>query len=191
MSANPYAPPTARLDDMPAVSGASLMRIEYELKFRDYALFSIAHQFLSVTVQVFYVGSALLLFSALQDVPLGGRVLAALLAYGAIWAAQVVFTVIYLVAGKNRTLLTRHAVEVQQEAFYDETRYARTFHYWHGIHKVIRRPGFVAVYINAGAAHIIPSRAFLSSGQLTQFVEGIRERIKAHAESESGGSGTR
>lgn len=44
------------------------------------------------------------------------------------------------------------------------------FHYWPGIARVVRRPGFAAVYISAVAAHIIPRRAFASDQQVDQFV---------------------
>jgi hypothetical protein len=38
------------------------MRIEYELKYRDYLLFNIMHQLLSVPVQLLYGGFAVLIF---------------------------------------------------------------------------------------------------------------------------------
>ena len=69
--------------------------------------------------------------------------------------------------------------EVAAGAFYDETRFNRSFHYWPGIAKVVKRPGFAAVYTNALAAHIIPRRAFAGDEQLNTFVTLVRERIRA------------
>ena len=85
---------------------------------------------------------------------------------------------IYLYSAKNKSLLTTHVVEVQDQAFYEETPFNRSFHYWPGIVRVVRRPGFAAVYITANAAHVIPRRAFASDQQVDQFVALVEERIR-------------
>ncbi len=156
------------------------MRIEYELKYRDYLLFNVMHQLLSVPVQLLYGGFAVLIFfSALGDQSICARAYLAVLAYAAMWAVQLLFNAFYLLFGKNRSLLTRHVVEIQDEAFYEETKYGRSYHYWPGLAKVISRPRFIAVYINANAAHIIPDRAFSSSLQRKEFLSALKEKLSA------------
>lgn len=157
-----------------------MMRIEYELKFRDYLLFNTMHQLLSVPVQILYGGfAAIILFTSSSDQPLYVQAIAALLFYLAMWAVQLSFNVLYLYFGKNRSLLTKHIVEVQDDAFYDETQFNRSYHYWPGIAKIIHRPGFIAVYLNAHAAHIIPSRAFSSDEQRQKFLSTLTGKLNA------------
>lgn len=156
------------------------MRIEYELKFRDYLAFNALHQLLSVPVQLLYGGfAAFIFYTSLSDESLCVSAIMGVLAYIAMWAVQLLFNIVYLYFGKNRSLLTRHVVEIQDEAFYDETQFNRSYHYWPGIAKVVRRLGFIAVYINAHAAHIIPSRAFSSHEQRQLFLSSLREKLSA------------
>jgi hypothetical protein len=156
------------------------MHIEYELKFRDYLAFNALHQLLSVPVQLFYGGiAAFIFYTSLSDESILVSAIIGVLAYIAMWAIQLMFNVIYLYVGKNRSLLTKHTVEIQDEAFYDETQFSRSYHYWPGIAKVVRRSGFVAVYINAHSAHIIPTRAFSSREQCHLFLSSIKEKLGA------------
>ena len=156
------------------------MRLQYTLRFGDYLLFNAAHQVLSIPLQVTYLVFAWLIYaiSVKESGRLGGLIAAAVI-YLLMWIFQMAFNVIYLYSSKNKSLLTKHIVEVQEEAFYDETQFNKSFHYWPGIAKVIKRPGFAAVYINALAAHIIPRRAFSSEEEMTRFVAVTRERIHA------------
>lgn len=154
------------------------MRIEYDLKFRDYLLFNGLHQLLSPAVQFFYLLCASSVFlTEPEGNSLPGRLIAAVLLYIVIWTVQLLFNVIYLYSSKNRTILTRHAIAVLDEGLLDETKFSKSLHYWAGIHKVVRRPGFVAVYVNAHAAHIIPSRAFLSDEHRSRFVSDIKMKL--------------
>jgi hypothetical protein len=77
------------------------------------------------------------------------------------------------------TLLTTHIVEIQGDAFYEETPFHRSFHYWPGIARVARMPGFAPVYISAAVDHIIPRRPFAIDQQVDQFVSLVEERIHA------------
>ena len=154
------------------------MRIEYDLKFRDYLLFNGLHQLLSPAVQFFYLFCVLAVFvTEPEGTPLAVRVLAAILFYIAVWTIQLLFNVVYLYSSKNRTILTQHTITVQDEWLLDETTFSKSQHYWAGIHKVVRRPGFVAVYMNAHAAHIIPSRAFPSDEHRSRFVSEIKIKL--------------
>jgi hypothetical protein len=53
---------------------------------------------------------------------------------------------------------------------------------WPGIARVVRRPGFAAVYTSAIAAHVIPCRAFASDQQVDRFVALVEQRIRATAQ---------
>lgn len=157
------------------------MRIEYELKFLDYLLFNIMHQFFSIPTQiVFFAPSVFILAISINGKNLYASVITtAVIVYIAMWIFQLLFSVAFLYSQKNKSLLTKHIVELQNEAFYEETSFGRSYHYWTGIVKIVDRPKFVAVYINAQAAHIIPNRAFSSPEQRTKFVMTVREKLNA------------
>ena len=156
------------------------MRIEYELKYWDYLLFNVLHQLYSATVQITYLGFSVLSFYLSYSYQSAcAAAIHGLLTYLVMWAVQIPFNVIYLYFGKNKSLLTQHIVEIQDEAFYDETRFGRSYHYWAGIAKVVSRPGFIAVYLNANAAHIIPARAFSSPAQRKSFLTALEGKLRA------------
>ena len=156
------------------------MRIEYELKHRDYLLFTNLHQLLSVPVQIAYGGFSVLVFVMyIRDESAIVSAIAALIVYVAMWTVQILFNVFYLFFGTYRSLLTKHVNEIQDEAFYDETSFGKSYHYWSGIAKIVCRAGFIAVYINANAAHIIPSRAFSSVDQRQLFLETLKGKLHA------------
>jgi hypothetical protein len=156
------------------------MRIEYQLKFKDYLAFNVIHQLVSIPVQIFYGGMSLFFFfSLLGAQPATVCAIVALLGYLAMWAIQIVFNVFYLCFGSYRSLLTQHTVEIQDDAFFDETKFSRSYHFWNGINKVVNKLGMVAVYINASAAHIIPGRAFSSAAQRDEFVSMVRAKLRA------------
>ena len=156
------------------------MRIEYQLKYRDLVLFSVIHQFLSLSIQLMHVGCAVLVYFVMSDVVTPGISLAvAILSFGAFWAAQVLYLAFYLCFGKNRALFTAHLVEIQEEAFYVETRFGRSYYFWSGVAKVISCPGYIAVYLNANAAHIVPDRAFSTPDQRLSFLSSLQAKAVA------------
>ena len=155
------------------------MRLQYELKFIDYFCFNAVHQFLLVTVQAMYLGSAIALFIAFQDMGPLVALVVALVAYLALWAIQLLANIFMLYSRKNKALLTTHIVEIQDDAFYEENPYGKSYCYWPGIAKTVGRPGFVAVYISAHFAHIIPSRAFVSKHQRNEFLTLMRRKQNA------------
>lgn len=156
------------------------MLLHYNLQFRDYFYFNAAHQFLMVTSQVIYLGLGLLVYVG-ESAERGteGAIIAGIIAYLAGWALQLVINIFVLYSGKNHTLLTDHVVEIQPDCFYEENPFSKSFHKWAGIANVVSRPGFVAVYINAHAAHIIPNRAFSSKGQRDDFLSQVRAKLAA------------
>ena len=155
------------------------MRLEYRLNFGDYLLFSALHQFLSWRVQAVYLLLAWMVSAGFAARGLIVASMVAAIAYLAAWLVQLAFTAFSLYSSKNKALLTTHIVEVQDQAFYEETQFNRSLHYWPGIARVLKRPGFAAVYINANAAHIIPRRAFASDAQMNEFLALVKQRVRA------------
>ncbi len=158
------------------------MRIQYENKFRDLLLFHIIHQFLSPVVQT--VVLLVVIFNIFLDTVYLGRgfasaVLVGGILYFGLWTCQFCFNAVYLYSRKNKAVLTNHIVEIQDDAFYEETKYNRSYSYWNGIVKIVRRPGFAAVYVTPHMAHIIPKRAFESEQQLALFVDTCNEKLIA------------
>jgi hypothetical protein len=158
------------------------MRLEYRLTFGDYLLFNVVHQFLSLRLQVVYMLFPLVIYFTTYNRGQAGAIVGAILIYLVLWIVQLAFNAFYLYSARNKSLLTTHVVEVQGQAFYEETPFNRSFHYWPGIARVVRRPGFAAVYISANAAHIIQRRAFASDQDVDRFVALVEERIRAAAQ---------
>ncbi len=100
-----------------------------------------------------------------------------IIVYIVIWLIQFIFNIIYLYSKRDKNVLTRHVVEIQAEALYEETKYSKSYHYWGGIYKFIRLPGSVTVYVTKNAAHIIPVRAFKSPHEMDEFVSSIRNKL--------------
>jgi hypothetical protein len=164
------------------------MRIEYENKFSDLLCFQLIHQFLSPIIQGLFLVSIVFIFWSELHFYSHGKILVAgltaFLWYIGLWLFQVLYiSIYYLFSKKNTSFLTKHIVETQNDAFYEETKYNKTFSYWSGITSVVLRPGFVAVYISPHLAHIIPNRAFTSDSQRTEFLALVKEKIHAHKQS--------
>ena len=163
------------------------MRLEYENKFSDLALFNAVHQFLSPVLHgLFLILIAYIFWNELHYYTHGNVVATGLTTfywYLGLWIFQLLFNIIYLFSKSNKSFLTNHIIEVQNDAFYEETKYNKSFFYWPGIASAVPRPGFVAVYVSGHAAHIIPNRAFASEAQRTVFLALVKEKILAHKES--------
>ena len=158
------------------------MKIEYENKFSDILLFNAVHQFLSPALQGLYVFFfALFFISELSDCSVSCAFITAFLWYLGLWIFQLVFNAIYLFSRKNGSVLTKHIVEVQEDAFLEETKFNKSFFYWPGVLKAVSRPGFIAVYVTPHMAHIVPNRAFSSNDQRTSFLALVKEKIRAAA----------
>lgn len=156
------------------------MRIEYENKFSDILLFNAVHQFLSPVLQGLYLlFFALFFLSGLGDdnASAAAAAISAFLWYLGLWVVQFVFNAFYLFSRKNKSVLTTHIVEIQDDAFFEETQFNKSFFYWPGIIKAVSRPGFVAVYVTPHMAHIVPNRAFSSKDQRDQFLALVRKKM--------------
>ena len=155
------------------------LRIAFEMKLRDLLLYTVLHQFFSWTVNLFQLIVPFLTFAfAEKGEDVVTTSLLALTLYIGSWIFQIIFLVIYIVSGNNRTLLTEKVVELQDEGLFEETRFNRSFHYWPGILKAVRRPGFTAIYTSAMAAHVIPDRAFLNEYERENFWSAVKLRLK-------------
>ena len=158
------------------------MRIQYENKFSDILLFNAVHQFLSPALQGLYlIFFALFFWGESFDRSLLNAGITAFYWYMGLWVLQFGFNVIYLFSRKNGSILTTHFVEIQSDAFLEETRFNKSFFYWPGVLKAVSRPGFVAVYVTPHMAHVVPDRAFSSREQRATFLALTRQKISAAA----------
>jgi hypothetical protein len=155
------------------------MKIEYENKFSDIFIFSVFHQFHSIVLQVLYLLMSFWVFrTGLEDSSVLAAGIVAFLSYVALWLIQVVFNGIYLFSKKDKSTCTKHSVEIQDESLVDQTKYSKSFFYWDGILKVVRRPGHVAIYVTVHSACVIPMRAFSSKEQCNELVKLVNQKLK-------------
>lgn len=156
------------------------MRIEYENKFVDIVIFNAAHQLLSFAVQIFFIllasGITVMEFLYQPRNPLRA-VIIGLIAYVVMWLVQLIFNIFYLYSKKDKAILTKHIVEIQDDALYEETKYNRSYFYWNGVNKIVHRAGYIAVYVTKHVAHIIPANAFNSRNQRNKFFNLVNSKI--------------
>ncbi len=171
---NPFTPPLSDVQTHGASAG-KVFRVDYRLGRRDYFLWNVFHQLTMPSLQL--VALAVAVFFAGQFTnPSALRIFIFVLVYAFIFAAQFAFSAIVIALGRNRTLLTDYRTELRDEGILFETEWATSLHYWRGVPRIVQRPGFVAVYVNSHAAHIIPNRAFPSSTHRDQFLAVARAR---------------
>jgi hypothetical protein len=158
------------------------MRIEYENKFSDVVLFHAIHQFLSLRIHGLYLLLiAFIFWNESRENSIAEATTTTLFWYVGLWIFQVLFIAMCLASRKNYGVLTKHSVEVQEDAFFEETRFNKSFSYWPGVVKAVLRPGFVAVYVTPHQAHVIPNRSFASRAQKLAFFALVRDKIRAAA----------
>jgi hypothetical protein len=156
------------------------MRIEFTLRFRDYVSFTCLHQFLSIPVQICMVGACLLPFIWNQGDETWIQLLTMSVVYYLVaWTGNCVLTGLYLFSSRNGNHFIPRVIELQDKAFFEETRINTSYHYWPGIVRVMARPGTVAVYVSEHQAFVIPNTAFSSAGQRADFIATVRQKILA------------
>ena len=149
------------------------------MQYRDLLLYNLIHQPLSVTVHVFLAFGPLVMFLfADKDQELALTVVTCVALYLAGWLLQCLYTVVYLLLGNHKSILTQKVLELHDDALFDETRYNRSYRYWPGILKAVRRPGFIAIYTSALTAHVIPHRAFLNEIDREKFWVALNRKLK-------------
>ena len=170
-------PPTAAAE-LRALGLHFSMRVEYKNTFFGIFLFQAVHQFLSPALQaLFGVLWALIFWTESLDGPAALAAAVALVFWVAMWLAQFLVNAIYLASKSNRTFLTTHIVEVQDEGLYEETEFNKSLFFWPGIIKAVSRPGFLAIYISGQQAHVVPKRAFASKSEMESFFQRVVSKI--------------
>jgi len=155
------------------------MKIEYENKFSDIFFFHAFNHFESIVTQGFYVLICFLFFkSSLDDSSVPEALVFAGVVYVLMWLAHFVFNALYLCSKKDKSTYTKHVVEVQDQSLLDQTKYSKSFFYWDGIVRVVRRPGYVAIFVTSHTACVIPMRAFSSKEQCSGLVKLINQKLK-------------
>jgi len=155
------------------------MRLEYRVRYMDHLLYQVIHAFMNpVCNGLFIVLAASIFASELGDNSFLGSLLVAGAFYGIMWVAQTIFIAVFVAKVGQDGVLTNHVLEVRDDELFESTPFNESRHFWHGIQKVVRRPGFVAVYLAQHLAHVIPNRAFPSGGERDEFVRLVRERMR-------------
>jgi YcxB-like protein len=155
------------------------MRLEFRMRYTDYLLFNVVHAFLSPLLQAILVGfSIFIFFMELGDSTIAESLVTAVRWFVLIWIAQVAYLAAALHANREDTNLTDHVLEVRDDALHDITRFNESRFFWPGVLRVVRRPGFVAVYVAQHAAQVIPTRAFENKEAQRRFVKIIKERMR-------------
>lgn len=170
------SPPASSPESLPPPD--PLLRIVYENTWRDQFRFSAVHQFLSVKLQAVTLLSvlAIVLFYA-SERGLATQITLFAEIFVAFWIFQLLVTAVYLHSSRNKSLLTRRVLELRPDALRVESRYSQSFYYWSGIDRAVSHPGYIAIYLNAHLAEVIPDRAFASAGQRAGFLATAVERI--------------
>jgi hypothetical protein len=167
------------------------MKITYKNTYLDALWFNCVHQFMSFRFQALFV--ALLTFVFLVEMGsksqpgFSAALLTTLQWYVVLWIVQVLATALMLYSRKNHGFITQHTLEITDAALVETTLYNRTEAYWFGLNEIVRRPGFMAIYVTKAMAHIVPSRAFSSVEERERFFDLVSEKIRvAKAASEAG-----
>lgn len=183
MENNPYKPPEANLKRSGLTHNTSdnTMRVEFETTFKDILTFSASHQIRNIPMQVLYFMLCLIIFFSEYTYENQSVMSAFMIAFGwyiGLWLFQFAFNAFYLYSRKNKSVLTKHIVELHKDAFYEETPYNKSYFYWNGIVKVLRFSGFIAVYVTPHNAVIIPYRAFSDKEERALFIRCLDGYMK-------------
>lgn len=153
------------------------MRIEYETKLKDVVLFGILNFFLSFRAQAFVMILMLYVFwSRLSYNSVLYSVIYTICYYIGFWLFLFIFFPLYLCSRDNRSMFTKHTMEITDDYLLEETKYNKSYHYWFGILKVVSLPWYIAIYIAGVSAHVIPNRAFKSREEREEFLKKVLSR---------------
>ena len=157
------------------------MRVEYTVGVWDMVRFNLVHQFLSPVMNGLFLLLAALVFVGGLG-PEGSRVEAlavALLWYLGLWTLQAILLALIFCTRRPDSVLTNHVIEIRDAGLFESTRFNESLFFWPGLLKIVRRPGFVAIFIAEHQAHVIPSRAFESNDAMDRFVKDLKRRCAA------------
>jgi hypothetical protein len=161
------------------------MTIDYTVRFSDLWRFNAVHQLKSIPFQLLYMGlAALIAWSTAHGDSCSAKgdciwvgCFTFVFVYVALVAFQFLFNAAFLFTRDNRNVLTSHRVELKTEGLYEETAYTKSLFLWPGIHKVVVAAGFVAIYVTAHSAILIPKRSFTSASAFRQFVDAVKAQL--------------
>ncbi len=157
------------------------MRIQYRQKFFDIWRFQLVHYFYNPSMHLLTVLFVLMIMwdSSCESIStVLGR---AVISYLAIWFFTFVFLSIYLLSRSNKHYLTDQIVELGPDGVHEETMYNKTLYYWHGVVKIVSRPGLLAIYPTPDSAILIPNRVFDSRAQRSDFLSYLKSLRAANA----------
>jgi len=157
------------------------MRVSYVTRRSDLVVFNIMHQFLSPRLQLVFLLFAALIGYSVKASGLVAVVMLAAVAYSILWLLQAMFLAFYVGGQSDPTVLTEHTLELREHGLLEETAFNRSEFYWHGIRLAVKRPGFFAIYVSAGLAHVVPNRAFLSPCDRAAFQNMVESYIRSAA----------
>jgi len=153
------------------------MIVEYENTLTDVLAFQAFNQFRSRMAQLVALSTALYIFSwrlhffshhvEFMEWVWGAADTA--IAYVSVWVLQFIFNAMYFASRSNKSVLTRHTVQLLDTELIEETRFNRSHFYWSGIEKITSTFGGLSVYITANSAVFIPRRAFESAESMKTF----------------------
>jgi YcxB-like protein len=161
--------------------------IVYVTRFRDLWLFNAMHQFRSIPFQALYGGLAAFgAWSAVNESQCHSygacavqSLVTFVLFYLAMTAMQFVFNAAFLVSRQNQNVLTEHRVELRRDGLYEETKYSQCMFLWPGILRIVTAAGFIAVYVTAHSAVLIPDKCFDSPDQRARFLDAMKSGTSA------------
>ena len=160
------------------------MKIKFKNTFIDILIFNASHQFRNIACQIFYIILSILIAhptyiwtieSGKTDIAMFIGIFSFLISYIFIWLFQFLFNVLFLYSKKNKTVLTNHTVELQDNALYEETPYNKSYFYWNGVEQVKKISGYIAIYVTAHSAVIIPNKAFENAEAKNSFLERLNK----------------
>ena len=157
------------------------MRIEYRVGVWDMVRFNLVQQFLSPLTGGLILGFSVFVFlNELGSANSASEAaLTALWWFLGIWFFQSLVTFAFLYTKSADSVLTDHVLEIRKGGLFERTRFNESLFFWPSVIKVVRRPGYVAVFISARQAHVIPRRAFESREHEARFITEIRDRKRA------------
>lgn len=160
------------------------MIVEYENTLADVLAFQSINQFRSRMAQLVALATALYIFSwrvhffshYVGSMELAWAAAHAATAYIAVWVLQFLFNAMYFASRSNKSILTRHTVQLLEHELVEETRFNRSHFYWSGIEKITSTFGGLSVYITANSAVFIPRRAFESAEAMNVFFTAAQKK---------------
>ena len=164
------------------------MQVRYTTKFRDLLAFC----FYDYPRSPFVIGTygivfVLVSFYIAQSLPTDIEpipkavlfLVAELILAMAIAALFSFLTTLNLISFRNKTLLTDHALTLDDDTFALETPFHRTEHRWLAVQKLARTRRHLFIYLSQHSALVIPRRAFKDRDEWDSFYESCRTRARA------------